>query len=169
MSLTAAQWISALELRPHPEGGWYRETYRAGEHTAAEHLPARYGGPRAFCTSIYFLLEAAQFSAFHRLKSDELWHYHAGGALQVWMIDEAGRLRTEQVGPDPAAGDRLQLVLPAGTWFAARPLPAARYALIGCTVAPGFDFADFELAGRAALAGLFPQHRVLIQELTRSP
>jgi predicted cupin superfamily sugar epimerase len=156
MSMTAAQWIAALGLEPHPEGGWFRETYRAREHIEASGLPARYGGPRSFSTSIYFLLEGTQFSAFHRLKSDELWHFHAGGSLQVWIIDEAGRLRTERVGPDPAAGDRLQLVLPAGTWFAARPLAAADYTLLGCTVAPGFDFADFELAGRAALAGRFP-------------
>lgn len=169
MSLTAAQWVAALELQPHPEGGWFRETYRSDDGVAAAHLPSRYGGPRAFCTSIYFLLEGAQFSAFHRLKSDELWHYHAGGALLVWMIEPAGTLRVERVGADPASGDRLQLVIPAGTWFAARPVARGGYTLIGCTVAPGFDFADFELARREDLADRFPQHRPLIHELTRLP
>jgi predicted cupin superfamily sugar epimerase len=169
MSLSAAQWIAELGLQPHPEGGYFRETYRSAESVEAAALPARYGGSRCFGTSIYFLLEGAQFSAFHRLKSDEVWFHHAGGALRVWLLDESGALREERVGPDPRSGDRLQLALPAGTWFAARPDVGAGFALIGCAVAPGFDFADFELAGRAALGRRFPQHRAILAELTRTP
>lgn len=163
--MTAAELIHALALRPHPEGGWYREVYRSDEAVAAAGLPARYGGPRSLATAIYFLLEAGQFSAFHRLRSDESWFHHAGGDLRIWEIDEAGALRVTDIGPGAM---RWQHVIPRGRWFAARPAPSAPFALIGCAVAPGFDFADFELAARADLAARFPAHRNVIEHLTRS-
>ena len=163
--MTAADLIRALELIPHPEGGWFRETYRAGEVIPASALPARYSGPRAHATAIHFLLEAGQFSAFHRLNSDELWFHEAGGTLDLWRIDPQGRLHTERLGP--AAG-RWQAMFPRGHWFAARPAADAAYAMVGCTVAPGFDFADFELAERNALCAQYPAHRDLIERLTRT-
>lgn len=161
--MTAAEIVEHLDLRPHPEGGWFSETWRSEEKIPAAGLPARYGEPRAFSTAIYFLLEAGQFSAFHRLRSDELWFHHAGGALDTWRIDEQGVLHTETLSPADA---RWQMVFPRGQWFAARPAEGVEFVLVGCVVAPGFDFADFELANRASLSERFPAHRDLIQQLT---
>lgn len=163
--MNAGELIRQLDLRPHPEGGWFRETYRSDERIAGAALPPRYAGPRDVSTAIYFLLEAGQFSAFHRLRSDEAWFHHAGGTLDIWRIDPAGRLHTEPLGP--AAG-RWQTVIPRGDWFAARPAPDAAFVLIGCTVAPGFDFADFELAARTDLVDKYPEHRATIHALTRT-
>lgn len=162
----ASYWIEHLQLQPHPEGGWYRETYRAHETLAAAHLPARYGGERSVCTAIYFLLAAGQISALHRLHSDELWHYHAGGPLTITVIAPDGALSTLTLGADPARGEVLQAVIPAGTWFGAQLAPSAAYILLGCTVAPGFAFADFELARRADLLAAYPQHAARITALT---
>jgi len=164
---TAQEWIRRLALQPHPEGGWYREAYRSGDRIPADALPARYDGDRAVATSIYFLLEAGQFSAFHRLASDELWFLHAGGPMRVWMIDADGVLTDVVLGADPDAGHVLQVAIPRDVWFAARPEGDASYALVGCVVAPGFEFADFQLATRDSLAAHFPQHAELIGSLTR--
>lgn len=163
--MTAAEIIRNLDLHPHPEGGWFGETYRSDEKILAAGLPSRYGEPRAFSTAIYFLLEAGQFSAFHRLRSDEIWFHHAGGALDVWRIDEQGMLHTDQISPDDS---RWQVVFPRGHWFAARPAEGEEFALVGCVVSPGFDFADFELASRRSLSEQYPAHRDLIRELTHS-
>jgi len=145
----AAFWIEHLELRPHPEGGYYRETYRAAERVAAAGLPARFSGPRAFSTAVYFLITRDAFSAFHRIRSDELWHFYAGATVTLATIDAAGTLVTASLGRDPTRGETLQVVVPAGTWFAAEVAEPGDFALVGCTVAPGFDFADFELGGPA--------------------
>ena len=165
---TARDWIHALRLQPHPEGGYFRETYRASETVAGDALPARFGGSRAFSTAIYFLLEAENFSAFHRIKADEVWHLYAGGPLEVVSIDASGALTRHQLGLDLARGEQPQLVVPAGHWFASRPAPDVPYALVGCTVSPGFDFADFEMATRAQLTQSFPAHHPIIQALTRT-
>lgn len=157
-------WIEQLGLEPHPEGGYYRQTYQSGEMTGG--LPERYAGPRAFSTAIYFLLEHPHFSAFHRIASDELWHFYAGSALKVWMISPQGTLSTLELGPDPSQGQSFQGVVPAGYWFASALETPGGYALVGCTVAPGFDFADFELARREELAAIYPQHRSLIERLS---
>lgn len=163
--MNAADLIRHLELRPHPEGGWFRETYRSAERIAAGQLPARYGGARAFSTAIYFLLEAGQCSSFHRIQSDECWFHHAGGDLDVLRITDDGRLFVDRIGPGVA---RWQTVVPRGEWFAARPAEDALFVLVGCTVAPGFDFTDFELATRDALTTRFPQHADTIRSLTRN-
>lgn len=157
-------WIERLGLEPHPEGGHYRQTYKSPETTGT--LPARYSGPRAFSTAIYFLLEHPEVSAFHRILSDEVWHFYDGGPLTVWMISPGGGLSTLHLGPGVENGQVFQGVVPAGYWFASAP-DAPGYTLVGCTVAPGFDFADFELAERAKLAAEYPQHRELIGKLTR--
>jgi len=165
---SAAYWIAKLGLQKHPEGGWYVETYRSSESVGRAGLPARFGGDRAMGTAIYFLLEAGQVSAWHRIRSDELCHFYAGDPLSVHWLDPAGGVaRQVTLGPDPEAGQTFQAVVPAGAWFGARVVPPGAYALVGCTVAPGFDFADFELGRRAELLARFPEHRELIGMLAR--
>lgn len=165
--MDARFWIEYLGLLPHPEGGYYREVYRSAESMLAEHLPPRYGGGRAFSTAIYYLLEHPDFSAFHRIKSDEIWHFYDGSPLILWQIDPSGGLRALRLGRDPTQGEQPMRVVPAGCWFAASLEHPQSFALVGCTVAPGFDFADFELAEREALLRQFPQHQALIERLTR--
>lgn len=161
--------IRTLQLEPHPEGGFFRETYRSAETLPAPALPARYAGPRAVGTSIYFLLTGDTFSSFHRLRSDEIWHYHLGDAVQVTMLHADGRRTDAVVGSNLAAGEQLQLVIPAGTWFGARVTRSDGFVLVGCTVSPGFDFADFELARRDDVLAAFPHHHDIIHQLTRTP
>ncbi|MDO9542407.1 MAG: cupin domain-containing protein [Kiritimatiellia bacterium] len=168
MGRTAEYWIKRLRLQPHPEGGYYRETYRSPEIIAKAHLPKRYNGKRPFATAIYFLLSNNQFSAFHRLKSDEIWHFYDGSALALYVITKNGRLVTVKLGLNAEKGEQLQYVIRTGAWFAAaltKQNPKS-YALIGCTVAPGFDFADFELMDREELCRRVPKHRALIKRLT---
>jgi predicted cupin superfamily sugar epimerase len=165
---SAAEWIAGLGLVAHPEGGFYRETYRAREVIAADHLPARFGGARAVSTAIYFLLPGDQVSALHRIKSDEVWHFYAGSALGLTLIHPDGRLEERRLGADPERGESFQALVPAGCWYGAAVDDPSAYALVGGTVAPGFDFADFELADRAALLDAFPQHRAAILRLTRA-
>ncbi|MDQ7246437.1 cupin domain-containing protein [Dongia sedimenti] len=164
--MDVAQIIDRLRLTPHPEGGHFRETYRAAETIAAAALPRRFGGERSISTAIHFLLEAGQCSRLHRIRADEVWHFYAGDPLIVVEIDPAGRLKTTRLGGDLAAGGVYQHVVPAGVWFGAAPAENGRFALVGCTVAPGFDFADFELAERAALLAEYPGHREWILRLT---
>lgn len=162
---TARDWIDALGLEPHPEGGYYIETYRSAVTMDA------FGGTRNVSTGIYFLLEGDQFSALHRIKSDEMWHHYNGAPLIVHVIHEDGRYECISVGPDIAAGQRPQAVVPAGAWFGAEidhvPGDARVFSLVGATVAPGFDFQDFEMAERMALISEYPAHRALIDRLTR--
>jgi predicted cupin superfamily sugar epimerase len=163
----AAYWIQKLSLEPHPEGGYYRQTYRSDLSLARESLPPQFTGPRPTATAIYFLLEGENFSAFHRLRSDELWHFYLGGPLVVHVIEPAGRYSKIKVGSDPEAGEVLQAVVKAGCWFASQVREGKSFALVGCSVSPGFDFDDFELAMREELANRYPQHRELIARLTR--
>ena len=160
------RWVEELGLEPHPEGGWYKEVYRSEESIDAAGLPERFGGARSFSTSIYFLLAEDNFSAFHRIKSDELWHFYAGDGLTVHIIAPDGEQSMLKLGAQPEAGETFQGVVPAGSWFAAEPKDGG-YGLVGCTVAPGFDFADFEMANRETLQAEFPQHSELIERLTR--
>ncbi len=164
---TADEWVARLNLQPHPEGGYYAETYRSPETVAAAHLPARYSGDRSFATAIYFLVRGGTFSALHRIQSDEMWHFYAGSRLTVYVIHQEGRLEEIHLGSDFATGETFQAVVPAGCWFGSKVHEAHGYALVGCTVAPGFDFADFQLADRAALTRQFPQHAATIHALTR--
>lgn len=164
---TLEDLVRTLALSPHPEGGFFRETYRSAEQLAA--LPARFGGPRSVSTAIYYLLGAGDMSALHRIHSDEVWHFYLGRPLEVVVLAADGTARTIVLGVDLAAGQVPQAVVEAGAWFGARlhqPVPGA-FALVGCTVAPGFDFADLELAERAALLARYPQHAGVIAALTR--
>ena len=166
MTATAQSYIQALQMRPHPEGGFFQESYRSEQTMQA---PAPGGGSvqRNVCTAIYFLLEAGNFSAFHRIKSDEIWHFYAGQALEVLELLPDGELCCTRLGPDILRGELPQYVVPADTWFASRVVDGGTFSLVGCTVAPGFDFADFRLARRQELLEIFPQHRQIITELTR--
>jgi uncharacterized protein len=165
---TADAWIAALGLVPHPEGGYYRELYRSAGSIPAPALPPHYGNTqRSYATSIYFLLKSGEPSHYHRLGSDELWYYHTGAPLVLAVIDTAtGTLREHHLGCDIDAGQVLQCVIPAGCWFGAAVAEPDSYALISCVVAPGFDFADFELGGRQRLLDEFPQHAESIAALT---
>ena len=162
----ADYWIERLNLVPHPEGGYFRESYRAGEELPAEALPPRYGGARALATAIYFLLPGTDFSALHRLRSDELWHFYAGSPLTVHVISPGGHTPW-RLGPDFERGERFQALAPAGSWFGAELDDREGYALVGCTVAPGFDFADFELGKRDELLRAFPHLAGIVTRLTR--
>jgi predicted cupin superfamily sugar epimerase len=167
MNKDAAYWIRQLGLEAHPEGGYYRQTYKADLLLPHASLPPDFTSPRAVSTAIYFLVEGGNFSAFHRLRSDELWHFYAGGTLLVHVIEGGGRYLTIQLGNDPEAGDMFQGVVRAGCWFASEVKDGRSFALVGCTVAPGFDFEDFELAEREQLVRSYPQHRKVIAKLTR--
>jgi predicted cupin superfamily sugar epimerase len=167
MTNSAQYWIDKLELIPHPEGGYYRKTYRAELAIAREALPSQFTGPRLISTAIYFLLERENFSAFHRLRSDELWHFYAGTSLVVHVIEPDGGYSEISIGGNPDAGESLQAVVKAGCWFASRVRNPGSFALAGCTVSPGFDFEDFELAKRSELVALYPHHREIIEQLTR--
>ena len=168
MKNDASYWIQTLGLEPHPEGGYYRQTYRSNLLLPKGALPGDFGGPRPASTAIYFLLEDGTFSAFHRLRSDEVWHFYVGGALLVHVIGSDGHAAKIQLGSDPDTGGVLQAVVPAGCWFASEVRDRGAFALVGCSVAPGFDFEDFELAKREVLSNQYPQHQELIRRLTRN-
>jgi uncharacterized protein len=165
--LSAQQLIQQYNLQPHPEGGWYKETYRSSEFILIDALPERFTGNRAFSTAIYFLLEQGNFSAFHRIKSDECWHFYAGDSLLIYVIDIDGKLTITTLGNDASKGQLFQYVVPANCWFASSPATHSSFCFVGCTVSPGFDFADFELADKTTLPDLYPQHSIIIQQLCR--
>ena len=162
MEPDAERLIRSLSLARHPEGGWFRETYRSAERVPASALPARFGAERAFATSILYLLASGERSHFHRLRADELWWHHAGGPMQLFLLEPRGS-RTLVVGRDSP-----QAVVPHGTWCAAEPGPGETFALVGCGVAPGFEFDDFELAERQALLAQYPAQRELVLRFTRT-
>lgn len=164
MSRDADFWVRTLGLAPHPEGGFFRETWRSAE--TAEGLPARFGGPRALGTSILYLLRAGERSRLHRLRADEVWHFHEGGPLHLHLFGPAEGYRRLALGRDPERGERLQAVVPAGAWFGAEPAEGAAFALVGCTCAPGFEYGDFELGTREDLLARFPADRALVEHLT---
>jgi len=167
MRPSADYWIQRFQLTEHVEGGSFRELYRSPLKAPANALPPVFGDNRNFCTGIYFLLKQKQFSAFHRIQSDELWHFYYGDPLVVYELDTTGQLTEHHLGNNPEEGQEFQRTIKAGSWFASRVKEGGEYALVGCTVSPGFDFADFELANREALIKQYPQHRPLIEALTR--
>ncbi|MFL6414132.1 MAG: cupin domain-containing protein [Bryobacteraceae bacterium] len=163
----ARYWIDRLELEPHPEGGYYRQTYRSTVELPGSALPRSFGGNRSASTAIYFLLQGTDFSAFHRIASDEIWHFYAGGPLSVHIIDCDGQHSEIKLGPSPEEGETFQGVVAAGCWFSSCLAQPDTFALVGCTVAPGFDFNDFEMADRSSLLGAYPKQEALIRRLTR--
>ena len=161
------QLINHLKLLPHPEGGYYAETYRSPETIVSHALPNRFGGDRSFSTAIYFLIPVGQFSAWHRIQADELWHFYEGQPLHVYVIYADGNMEIIKLGSAIENGEVFQAMVPAGCWFASKPMGKEGYSLVGCTVAPGFDFTNFELAEREQLAKNYPEHAPLIVEMTR--
>ncbi|SOD95890.1 cupin domain-containing protein [Spirosoma fluviale] len=164
--MTAAYYVQAYTMQPHPEGGYFTETYRSTELIPQSALPGRFGGTRSFSTAIYFLLESHHTSALHRIASDEVWHFYAGGALEIFVITATGELTVIRLGNNPEKGEVFQAVVPAGCWFGSAPAAGVDFSLVGCTVAPGFDFADFEMASRESLLKEFPEHREVIEKLS---
>lgn len=165
--MNAQDIINYYSLQPHPEGGWYKETYKSNESIPNHALPIRFNEDRSFSTAIFFLLEQGNFSAFHKIKSDECWHFYAGGRLLIYFIDEVGQLNTVRLGSDILNDEVYQFVVPANSWFASMPDAETGFSFVGCTVAPGFDFHDFELANSQQLCMEYPQHAATIQALCR--
>jgi predicted cupin superfamily sugar epimerase len=164
---TADELIARLNLQPHPkEGGFFRETYRSAETLPASSLPGRYGGDRSASTAIYYLLTPTTFSALHRLKTDEVFHFYLGSPVRMLQLLPDGTGRTVVLGPDLGAGQQVQVVVPAGVWQGSVIEPGGDFALLGCTVAPGFDYADYEGGGRAELLHRYREHAELIRRLT---
>jgi hypothetical protein len=159
--------IRQYDLLPHPEGGYYREQYRSAEQIKKDALPERFSGDRVFSTAIYFLLEQSNFSAFHRIKSDECWHFYVGDTLHVHVIHPTGDYELIRLGQNVQAGEHFQAIVPAGSWFASETAEGGRFSFVGCTVTPGFDFEDFELAKAEELIHQFQDHSLLIKRLCR--
>ena len=163
MSPEAEHRIRALGLAPHPEGGWFREVFRSPERVPPAALPERFTGERSLATSILYLLAAGERSRFHRLRADEVWCHHAGGAVHLHLLEPGGALRLV------VGGDTPQVTVPHGTWFAAEPEPGAAFTLAGCFVSPGFEYDDLELAERERLLAGFTGARELVTRFTRGP
>jgi len=161
----ASYWINNLNLLPHPEGGYYKESYRSTGEIKNSTLPKNFNGNRAFSTAIYFLLEKGNFSAFHRIKSDELWHFYDGDPIAIHVINYDGILTTHILGKQPHKGVFPQIAIPANTWFASES--TGDYSLAGCTVSPGFDFNDFEMADKNKLIDLYREYSIIIEKFTR--
>lgn len=158
--------IDRLGLLPHPEGGFYCETYRSDTVLSPNSLPG-FSSHRNISTAIYFLLTAGNFSAFHRIKSDEVWHFYYGSCAHIHVIDEHGVYKCHRLGTDFKNNETPQLVVKAGDWFGSSVSDGGNYSLVGCTVAPGFDFNDFQMADRKELLESYPEHHEIILKLTR--
>jgi predicted cupin superfamily sugar epimerase len=164
---TADEFIRRLNLQPHPkEGGHFRETYRSADVLPADALPVRYGAGRSACTAIYYLLTPGTFSALHRLRSDEIFHFYAGGPVRMLQLFPDGSGKEIVLGPDVPVGQEPQVLVPRGVWQGSLLEPGGEYALLGCTVAPGFDYADYEHGLRDELLRTYPQFRERIERLT---
>lgn len=158
--------IDTLELQPHPEGGFFKETYRSTGKINKESLAPEYNGKRNYSTCIYFLMTSNNFSSFHKVNQDEIWHFYDGSPIRLHVISDKGAYSEYKIGRDFSRGEAPQLVVPGGYWFAAEVSENDSYSLVGCTVAPGFDFADFTLPSRDELISKYPQHKKLIGRLT---
>jgi len=165
---TASEIIERLQLVPLTiESGYFRETYRAPLMLPAGALPTDYGGQRNASTCIYYLLTPETFSAIHRVRSDEIFHFYAGDPVEMLQLWPTGKAKVITIHNDLAPGYEPQVVVPAGVWQGCRLVPGGEWALLRCTVAPGFDYADFELAKRADMLALSTEYSVLITALTK--
>jgi hypothetical protein len=166
MIKSAEYWIENLQLEKHPEGGWFKEVYRSREIISKNALPDGFSGDRSISTSIYYLLEGEDFSAFHRIKSDEIWHFYTGNsAIEIISIEE-GKIKRQFLGDNPGQNQYFQIVVPKNTWFAARLINKNGFVLAGCTVSPGFHFDDFEM-GTEKLIEEYPELEKEIAGLIR--
>jgi predicted cupin superfamily sugar epimerase len=166
MNREAKILIEILKLKKHPEGGYFAEYYRSDESIIKKHLPSRFNGSRVFSTGIYFLLIGNDFSSFHKLKADEIWHFYSGSPLILYEIKENGNLQKTFLSGDVNKDTQFTKDVKAGNWLAAEVMDKDSYSLVGCTVSPGFEFDDFELAERKNLIKLYPRHRNIIEKLT---
>jgi uncharacterized protein len=170
----ASFWIKKLQLSQHPEGGFYRETYRAdieidfckeseNKQVVSETVA------RSISSTIYYLPDGSQVSVFHRMKNaDEMWHFYKGSSLTLYIIEEATRKILEfRLGDKPEKGESFQMLIKKGSWFGAKVNDLSSYALVACTVSPAFSFTDFELASRSTLTSMCPEREDIIQMLTR--
>lgn len=164
---TIGTLIERLGLQPHPEGGYYRETYRSCRAGSEAGEPGTTGTGRYWSTCIYYLLTGDTFSAFHRIKQDEIWHFYDGSALVLHLLGKTGEYSSVRLGRDLERGEVPQYVIPGGTWFAAETTMQDSFSLAGCTVSPGFEFSDFELADADELEAVSPGQKALIHRLTR--
>ncbi|WP_107037475.1 cupin domain-containing protein [Brumimicrobium mesophilum] len=158
--------VETLNLSPHPEGGFYRETYRSSGNVSESSLGSKYQGERSYSTCIYFLLTSDNFSAFHKIKQDEIWHHYDGSPIKLHMISAQGEYSVQIIGKDIENGQLPQYVVEGGCWFGSEVLNENDYSLTGCTVSPGFSFEDFELFSRKELIALYPQFDKEITHLT---
>lgn len=159
MKKDAHYYIRHLGMEPHPEGGYYKRSFASAEEMDVN------GQKRNLFTSIYFLLESGDVSHFHRLKSDEVWYFHAGSPLIVHMIDEAGSYREMKLGLDIENGEMPQAIVPRNSIFGSSTIEGGTFSLVGCMVSPGFDFEDFELFTQEQLMENYPQHEKVIRQL----
>lgn len=159
--------IQQLGLRAHPEGGFYKETYRSVGAISQSDLGEDFSGSRNYSTAIYFMLTTETFSAFHRIKQDEFWFFHQGAPITFHTITKQGKYTVQTIGNDISKGHLPQLIVQGGDWFAAEIKSENNFALVSCTVSPGFDFDDFELATKKELTELYPQYTEIISQLTR--
>ncbi len=169
MIISKEELIRLYELEPHPEGGYFRESYRSAGIIPADALGGAFSGARNFSTAIYFLLPEGSKSSLHRIKADEVWHFYLGGPLTIAQIFPDGRVENVTLGQDLKAGHKVQHLVPAGCWFGAYPETDSGFSFLGCTVAPGFYFSDFELADRKKLLAQFPASAAIINKLTQLP
>lgn len=159
--------IKLLNLQPHPEGGYFKETYRSDGFITEDNLGSKFKGQRNYCTSIYFLLTSDSFSAFHRINQDEIWHFYKGSPIKLHIISDDGKYSNIIIGNDLEENQQPQFTVKANDWFAAEVMNKNDYTLVGCTVSPGFDFQDFELPKRGFLIQQYPHHELIIRKLTR--
>jgi predicted cupin superfamily sugar epimerase len=165
--VTADQIKQKLGLVSHPEGGWYIQTYKSQETIPRDGLNQRYPAARATGTAIYYLLEPSTFSEMHRLKSDEIFHFYMGDPVEMLQLWPDGSAQVVILGTDLAHGHLPQLVVPKDVWQGSRLIPGGSFALLGCTVSPGFEFEDYESGARQALTSQYPSHQEMISALTR--
>lgn len=159
--------VKFFKMLPHPEGGYYREVYRSEEIIKKDFLPGRYNEDRAFSTSIYYMLAGEQISHFHKLKSDEIWHFYLGSHLIIHMLDHKSGYEKIQVGNNLTNGEIPQLIIQKEKYFAAEVSDKNSFSLIGCTVSPGFDFNDFEFGTEEILISSFPEYTELIKRFCK--
>ena len=168
MNLNSKEIINYLNLTPHPEGGYFKETYRSRESIINSDLWDGAKGTRNYSTAIYFMLEGQQYSAFHKIKQDEIWHFYAGEAILIHMIDNNGIYQSVTIGNKIKQAEYFQYVIPANTWFASELKFKKGFSLCGCTVSPGFDFKDFEMPSRKYVIEKFPKLKKIIYRLTNN-
>ncbi|MGL5821209.1 MAG: cupin domain-containing protein [Sarcina sp.] len=165
MEKTAEYFIETLNMIAHPEGGFYKPSFESEEKITANDLATKFEDKRILWTSIYFLLRDGEVSNFHRLKSDEMWYYHAGNSLTIYMISPDGILTTKQLGLDIKNGESPQVLVPKNYIFGSA-MNNEGFSLVGCMVSPGFEFRDFELFERKTLLALYTAHKEIIEKLT---